>query len=247
MNMSTREDPSPGTASRQLVRAADRATLATLRATAHGWPYASLVLVTCDHDASPILLISALADHTRNIIADERVSLLYDGTVGLADPLTGARVSLQGRVHKTDDGRHARRYLRRHPSAEAYAGFGDFSFWRVSVDSAHLVAGFGRIHWIDRSEIRFETAGHEALAEAEEDIVTHMNADHADAVALYARALLGRRDGPWRMTGIDPEGCDLRLDGETGRVAFDSAVNDAGAARRELIRLTRLARDQEGG
>lgn len=242
MSTDTRDDLSPGATSRQLVRTADRAVLATLRHTADGWPYASLVLVACDHDASPILLISGLADHTRNILADERVSLLYDGTGGLADPLAGARVSLQGRARRTEDERHARRYLRRHPSAEGYAGFGDFSFWRVAIESAHLVAGFGRIHWVDRDDIRFETAGLEALAEAEEDIVAHMNQDHADAVALYARFLLGRRDGPWRMTGIDPEGCDLRLDGETGRVAFASTVGDAGAARQELVRLTRLAR-----
>lgn len=242
MSTDVKDDPSPGEAGRRLIRSADRATLATLRNAADGWPYASLVMVACDHDASPILLISNLADHTRNILADERVSLLYDGTAGLAEPLTGARVSLQGRARKTEDEGHARRYLRRHPSAEGYAGFADFSFWRVSIEAAHLVAGFGRIHWIDRDDIRLGTAGLEALAEAEEEIVTHMNEDHADAVALYARSLLGRHDGPWRMTGIDPEGCDLRLDGEIARVDFGSTVGNAGAARQELVRLAQLAR-----
>lgn len=246
MNMGGQVDAGPGLASRQLVRAADRAALATSLPADAGWPYASLVLVACDHDASPILLISELAEHTRNILADDRVSLLYDGTAGLAEPLTGARVSLQGRARKTEDERHARRFLRRHPGAAGYAGFGDFSFWRISIGRAHLVAGFGRIHWIDRDDIRFDMSDHGALAEAEEAIIAHMNNDHADAVSRYARALLGRRDGPWRMTGIDPEGCDLRLEGETARVAFDAAVADPEMARQELVRLARLARERSG-
>ena len=111
------------------------------RSRAATWPYASLVLVAVDHDLSPILLLSDLAEHTKAIAADDRVSLLFDGTHGLDQPLTGPRVTLVGRAARTDDARLARRFLARHPDAEMYAGFKDFHFYRVAVERAHLVGG----------------------------------------------------------------------------------------------------------
>ncbi|NBP73300.1 MAG: DUF2470 domain-containing protein [Alphaproteobacteria bacterium] len=76
----------------------------------------------------------------------------------------------------------------------------------------------------------------------ENDIVTHMNEDHADAVALYATVLLGLADGDWKMTGIDPEGCDLRHGGHVARVDFDKPAKDAESARASLVRLVKTAR-----
>lgn len=212
---------------------------------ARGWPYVSLVLVACGHDAAPILLISNLADHTRNAKTDARASLLFDGTLGLDEPLTGARVSLLGRLAASDDPRLRARFLGRHPGAAMYAGFADFGFYRLEVERAHLVAGFGNIHWIDAGDLLYDAAGAAALAEAEAEIVAHMNADHAEAVALIAGRALGR--GPeegWTMTGVDPEGCDLRRGGAVARAAFDKPVSDAEQARVELVRLTKRARRQ---
>src|SRR5258708_22384630 len=112
---------------RDLVRGLDRAALApALPGEADGWPYASLVLVAADHDLSPILLLSDLAEHAKAIAADDRVSLLFDGTYGLDQPLTGSRVSLVGRAARTGDPRLRRRFLARHPDAEIYAGFQEF-------------------------------------------------------------------------------------------------------------------------
>src|SRR4029079_19750419 len=134
---------------RELIRRCDRAALATaLPGDGGNWPYASLVLVAVDHDLSPILLLSDLAEHTKAIAADDRVSLLFDGTHGLDQPLTGPRVTLVGRAALSDDARLARRFLARHPDAEMYAGFKDFHFYRVAVERAHLVAGFGKIRWL---------------------------------------------------------------------------------------------------
>ena len=123
---------SPATAARRLIRSQSTATLATSLA-GDGWPYASLVLTACDHDASPLLLISALAEHTKNITADPRVSLLFDGTSGLADRLTGARATVLGRAERSQEPRHRDRFLARHASAALYAGFGDFAFYRVTI------------------------------------------------------------------------------------------------------------------
>jgi heme iron utilization protein len=227
------------------MRAADRATLATVmrgdQPDAAG-PYASLVLVALDHDASPLLLISTLADHTRNLAGDARVSLLFDGTAGLDEPLTGPRVSVQGTAQRTDDPRHRARFLARHPGAAMYAGFKDFAFYRVAVSRAHLVAGFGRIHWVAGTDLLLDVAGSAALAEREPGIVEHMNDDHADAVQLYATRLLGRSGEGWTMTGVDPEGADLRRAGEIARLPFGRLAQDSEQARGELVRLVKHAR-----
>ena len=228
--------PDPA-AARLLMRGRGETALGT---SLEGAPYVSLVLSACDADASPLLLLSDLAQHTKNMAADGRVSLLFDATGGLADPLTGARLTVLGRAMRYDDQAALDRYVARHPSAARYAGFGDFHLYRVSVERGHFVAGFGRIEWIAPEALRSE--GGEALAAAETDILEHMNADHAEAVGLYARRLLGREGDGWRMTGIDPDGLDLRSGADAARLDFAAPVLTPGAARAELVRLAREAR-----
>jgi heme iron utilization protein len=211
-------------------------------------PYASLVAVACDLDASPLLLLSDLAQHSRNIAANARISLLFDGGGGgqAVDPLAEARLSLLGEAVRCDDPALLARFVARHPSAVAYAGFGDFHLYRITIGRGHLVAGFGRINWVEPSEIRF-AADAGMLAAAESDIVAHMNADHADAITLFAARLLKREGEGWQMTGIDPEGIDLRQMQETARLDFPAPVLDAGAARQALIVLTQAARKAQAG
>jgi putative heme iron utilization protein len=233
------EDMSRGV--RDLVRGLDRAALATALPVEGGnWPYASLVLVAVDHDLSPILLLSDLAEHTKALASDDRVSLLFDGTHGLDQPLTGPRVTLVGRASRTDDARLARRFLARHPDAEMYAGFKDFRFYRVAVERAHLVAGFGKIGWLSAAELDAATAS--GLGDAEQGIVSHMNDDHADAVQLYAGNLLGLAGSAWRMTGIDAEGIDLRQGGQVARLSFEAPLGAASEARKVLVALVGKAR-----
>jgi len=155
------EGTSPGAVARGLLRAADRAALATSLAGrepvgAEAWPYASLVLLACDHDAAPLLLMSDLAEHSKNIAADPRAALLIDGTAGRTDPLTGPRVTVLGTVEKTEEPRLKARFVARHPSAALYADFADFHLYRVTVTRAHFVAGFGRIHWIEAADLAFD-------------------------------------------------------------------------------------------
>ncbi|MGE0748451.1 MAG: HugZ family protein [Rhodospirillales bacterium] len=235
------DSESLGKAARRLIRGAGRAALAT-RAGADGWPYASLVLAACSHDAAPVLLISDLAEHTRNLAGDPRASLLFDATAGLADPMTGSRLTVQGRLVRDDSPVLAARFVARHPSAADYAGFGDFHVWRMEPTRAHLVAGFGRIHWIEAAELVHDAADAAPLAGAEAGIVAHMNADHREALNLYAARLVGRTGEGWTMTGIDPEGLDLRREGETARLDFDVAVHNAVEARKILVQLVAKAR-----
>lgn len=235
----------PAAAARTLIRASDRASLATVAragAPGAGGPYASLVLCASDHDASPILLISRLADHTRNLEADPRAALLFDGTVGLASPLTGARATLVGRAQRSTEPRLRARFLARHQDAATYGAFADFAFWRVSIEHVHLVAGFGRIHWLAGHEVAFDPSASATLARHEAEIVAHMNAEHAEALQLYAAKLLGRGGEGWTMTGIDAEGIDLRRAGEVARITFAAPVNDPESARAELLRLAKAAR-----
>ena len=235
---------------RRLMRRQSHVALATSLAADQGVrPYASLVAVACDLDASPLLLLSDLAQHSRNVAADRRVSMLFDGENGGgpagADPLAEPRLSLLGEAERRDDPRALARFTARHPSAAAYAGFGDFHLYRVTIGRGHLVAGFGRISWVEPAELRF-AADSAALAAAEAEIVAHMNADHADAVALFAAHLLKRGGAGWRLAGIDPEGVDLRREDQTARLDFPAPVLDPGAARQALIALTREARAVAG-
>lgn len=246
MSVPPPDDPSGTSHSvRELVRGLDRAALATaLPGPCGAWPYASLVLVAVDQDLSPILLLSDLAEHSKAIAADPRVSLLFDGTAGLDRPLTGPRVTLLGRAAPSDDGALRRRFLARHPDAAMYASFGDFRIYRVTIERVHLVGGFGKIRWLDTAELAVRAAP--GLGDAEEGIVAHMNADHADAIQLYAGKLLGRAPredkGAWTMTGIDAEGIDLRRAGDVARLGFPAPLSAAADARQALVALVAKAR-----
>ncbi len=143
----TGEQADHGSTVRALIRAGRRASLATLlpeEGAAPG-PYVSLVMIAADLDASPLLLLSDLALHARNLATDPRAALLFDGTEGLAEPLAGERATVTGRVERVASEGLRARYLRYHPDAARYAAFADFALYRMRVTGAHLVAGFGRI------------------------------------------------------------------------------------------------------
>lgn len=142
--------PDEMTDPRDLMRIQATAALGTLMA---GAPYVSLVLVAFDADGSPLLLLSRLAQHTKNLLVDANVSLLFDGTAGLDDPLTGPRLTVLGKITACPDPAALERYVARHPSAGVYAGFSDFRLYKVTIARGHYVAGFGQIRWIEAKDI----------------------------------------------------------------------------------------------
>lgn len=223
------------------MRRAFKGSLATIQG-GSGYPYASLITLATDPAGAPIFLISKLARHTANLAQDPRASIMVDETGALADPLQGARLTLYGRAEPTAEEGVGRRFLARHPEAAFYAGFPDFGFWRLRVEGAHYIGGFGRIFDLDPGDLLLELAGAEGLVESEPGIVAHMNEDHADALELYATILADASPGPWRMTGIDPEGCDVVLEGQARRILFGSPVTNPNGARTELVRLATEAR-----
>lgn len=230
---------------RRLLREVRAGALATLDRTG-GAPFASLVTVATALDGTPLLLLSRLSAHTLNLEADPRCSLLL-APGGRGDPLAHPRLTVSGRVERTEAPGDRARFLARQPKAALYADFPDFGFFRLAVEAGHLNGGFAKAATLKPDELLLDLAGVEALAAAEASAVEHMNADHADALALYATALAGAEPGPWRTTGVDPEGIDLAAGDRTARVVFPERAADGGALRRVLVALAAEARARAGG
>jgi putative heme iron utilization protein len=233
-------DFDPKTAAKKLLREGRSGALATLMP-GSGDPYCSLVNVATAADGAPLLLISRLAVHTKNVLADPRVSLMIDERKE-GDPLEGARVMLMGTAAVTDDPQARARYLARQPEAEMFAGFADFAFYRVTLKGAHLVAGFGRIVDLGSADILTPVDDAAELTAAEPRILAHMNEDHADACRLYATRLLGAPDGEWRCVGCDPEGLELQQGRTALRLPFPQRVRTPGVLRAVLKEMADKAR-----
>ena len=232
-----------GRLARSLLRRSRQGALATLMA-GNGDPYCSLVNLASHPDGSPILLISRLALHTKNILGDPRVSLMLDERAG-GEPLEGARIMLAGRAEEAGGEAVAllrRRYLSAHPTAEAFVDFGDFSFFRIMPTGTHLVAGFGRILDLKPKAFLTDISDCSALLKAEPDVIAHMNGDHREAMNLYATRLLGAESADWRCTGCDPDGIDLQAGANTLRLDFPERVTGPGELRKMLVRLANEAR-----
>ena len=241
--MQSAPDFDPGRLARSLLRRSRQGALATLMA-GSGDPYCSLVNVASDADGAPVLLISRLAVHTRNIAGDNRVSLMLDERAE-GDPLEGARIMLAGRAEQAvgdDIAALRRRYLNAHPSAEAFVECKDFSFFKIRPSGAHLVAGFGRIVDLEPDQFLTDISGAAALLAAEQGAIDHMNADHREATNLYATRLLGAEAADWCCTGCDPDGLDLQAGGKTLRLDFPERVTGPGELRKMLVRLAEEAR-----
>jgi putative heme iron utilization protein len=238
-------DFEPKSIAKTLLRAIRTGTLATIdRNTGH--PFGSLVNVATDADGSPVILVSRLATHTANLEADGRASILLAST-GKGDPLTHPRLTLLGSFAEVardgpQEPRLRQRFLARHPKSELYAGFGDFSFWKLDTVSAHLNGGFARAADLKAGDVLTDVTGADDLIEAEASAVAHMNTDHADAVRLYATKILGGPEGAWRLTGLDPDGLDLAFGAATLRLSFQDRVTTAQQLRKVLADLATHAR-----
>jgi len=238
-------DFDPRSIAKTLLRTTRAGALATIDRNS-GHPFASLVNVAVDADGSPLILISRLATHTANLERDGRASVLL-AAGGRGDPLAHPRLTVLGDFARltrddADEIRARRRFLARHPKSELYASFADFAFWRLRVVSAHLNAGFARAADLAAADLLTDIAGAEDLIAAEESALAHMNQDHAEAVRLYACKLLDAEEGPWRLSGLDPEGLDLALGNATLRLPFARRVTNPEELRKVVVDLAKEAR-----
>ena len=227
------------TEARQFLSSTHSGVLSTISARLGGYPFGSIAPFVLDHDGNPLILISTIAEHTKNIQADARVSLIaFDPAT--PDMQAGARLTVIGKAIPTDkDERLRARYLRYFPQAEGYFGMHDFLFHRIEMEQARFIGGFGKIHWIAGDELR---APPHRLAAEETAILDHMNADHAENLRAYCRHVHGVEAAQAAMIGIDTAGFDVRADGKLLRFAFDTPVTDAQEARQALVALAKACR-----
>ena len=231
-----------GAEARGLLRRARTGALGTSNRDPQG-PYVSLANIATDGQGHPVIFISKLAWHTRNIEADPSGSIMVSEMPLEGDALTGPRVTVMGRFERLAAAEIAPRYAHHHPAARTYLDFPDFGFWRLNPEKIHAVAGFGRIETIEPNEVFLPESTAAGVMAAAQGAIDHMNQDHADAVELYAVKLLGAGPGKWRLTAIDPDGAHLELDGKALRLAFDSPVEKAADLRQAFVALAQRARN----
>ncbi len=228
------------TEARKMLRAHRYGALSTLSKKFDGFPFGSITPYLVDHDGSLIILISGLAEHTKNILHDPRVSLITHDQHD-AHIQTQGRITLLGNAaHIADTATIGARYLRYFPEAASYFAMHDFAFYRITPVALRYIGGFGKIHWIDIAQ--YSVAPY-ALITQETDIITHMNTDHADTMRGYCAQFHQRDVLDVAMLGIDCDGFDVRADGELLRIEFAEAVMDAQQARGALVALATAAKN----
>jgi len=241
--------PTHAERARTLVARIPTGTLCTLALEPEGYPYGSFVTVAFD-DGNPVFLISALAEHTKNLEHDPRASLLV-AEGGAADPLANGRVTILGRCTRVDgDGGSARAaFLTVHPNSSYYADFRDFGFWKLHVDHVRYIGGYGRMSWISKDD--WQSAEPDPLAPSAAGVIAHMNADHADALVLYCKAFSRATEiTSASMTGVDRYGFEMSAMTPKGprpvRLAFPTPVSTPEQARAALISMLKDARSTLG-
>ena len=230
---------------RSLVRTARYGALAVLEPET-GAPLASRVGMATDIDGTPLILVSLLSAHTRALLADPRCSLLV-GEPGKGDPLAYPRITLICKAARLERGssdhiRAERRYLNRNPKAKLYAGLGDFSIFRLEPARASLNGGFGKAYMLQRADPILEGQIVADLAASQQGALDHMNAEHRDAIAVYARHFARTAGEGWLLTGLDPEGMDIAVGDEVRRITFPTPLRDARDLRGVLVEMARQGR-----
>jgi putative heme iron utilization protein len=227
-----------GNEARRFVRAQHSGVLSTLSRRLEGYPFGSVAPFIVDHAGRPVILISDIAEHTKNIVADPRVSLIVQPYS--PDMQVAGRVTLIGRaLLLPEKDSLGPRYLRFHPQAETYFAMHDFQFYRIEPVRIRYIGGFGRIHWVEPDVYLYPDV---PLAEQENDIVAHMNADHGGNLIAYCRHVHEVETATATMLGIDPDGFDVRADSGELRFEFATPVDNAQEARQALVALAQVAR-----
>ncbi len=227
------------------MRLANKVALATLEQQT-GAPFLSLTGVATLMDATPVLLMSDISRHCVNLAKDPRASLLFEDIGDHVNPLTEDRVSVKGRIVKCSPkevkaGEAEARFMARHPKA-FYGSFADFNYYKMEIEEAHFVGGFGTALTIPADILRLRHSDIEGLRSAEADILAHMNGDHSEAINNMAVQLLKEEPGPWQLSGLDPEGCDFTARKQRLRLEFPEPVNGPQKAHKVLVELARRAR-----
>lgn len=235
---------------RQFLRSMHRGILSTHSAKFDGYPFGSVAPFVLDHDCQPVILISDIAEHTKNIATNPKISLLV--FAGDEDLQANARLTLIGNAIKTnkDDANLRARYLRYLPQAATYFDMHDFSFYRIEITQARYIAGFGKMGWLTGSDLLSDNSVNSTqLTTLETSMIEHMNADHADSLIAYCKHFHALDAINPKIIGIDSEGFDVSAEFVatpnqplTLRFKFEQPIDDAQSARAAFISLSKAAK-----
>lgn len=259
--------------SRQLMRSCNKTYLATQFIpskkslidnldNANFIPYVTFLMVAFDYDGSPLLLLSELSEHTKNLEENNNASLLFYEeqkfedffpTFGkenyknkkqfYEDPMSRPRLTVIGELHKIKSKYVKDRFISKHPISSLYANFGDMNIYKMFVKGGHLTGGFAKVNWFNRKDLIIKNFKN---FEAQEfDIVNHMNDHHQSSINLFSEFLINgqHKKGDWKITGIDPEGFDIRLNNLTRRYFFEKQLEDSNELRKIFIKLHKKANE----
>ncbi|MGA9768509.1 MAG: DUF2470 domain-containing protein [Blastocatellia bacterium] len=241
---------------RALLQKERNAVLCTISKKIEGWPFGSISPYALTGAGEPVILISEIAEHTRNLRADARVSLIAQDSNAIADPQSGARITLLGYAMPVpepylEDAN--RRYLHLFPNSASYFDAHDFTLFQIKVSKVRFIGGFGEIYWLDRQEIISEDADStlDPLAPSAEMVCNHMNEDHADALNMYAAAFAETQAESSRMISVDSRGFDMiAIAGGAHkhlRMDFPSPVTTTEQVRAVMVEMVRRARQIVAG
>jgi len=237
---------------RALIQEEQHGVLCTLSQKISGWPFGSVTPYALTQEGEPTILISEIAEHTRNLRADPRVSLFIQDGAFLNDTQSGRRITLMGLAEQVSAESLAdaqRRYLARFPNAEQYFQVHDFALFKITTQHVRFIGGFGEIYWLEPSEVLINAANNPLSAYAA-GICEHMNADHVNALILYAKAFAGLDVTSAKMVDVDPNGFDMEVEHEnairTIRIRFPQPVTTMDEVRQATIALLKAARESAG-
>jgi len=202
-----------------------------------GYPFGSITPYCISPDGQPVILISTIAQHTKNIAADNKVSLIaYDPQAD--DTQAAGRVTYLANAIKTQDELMAERYYRFYPNSRNFHQTHDFSFYTLELVRVRYIGGFGEIYWVEKEDFLKQNP---FSFEEETGMVDHMNEDHQDAMNHYCDLFdIPYQDGQLpKLVGVDSEGFHLRVAGRLHRIQFDQPVNNAMEVRQALVELAR--------
>jgi putative heme iron utilization protein len=246
--MSTLDRAAPA---RALIQEEQHGVLCTISLRVAGWPFGSVTPYAMTSQGEPTILISEIAEHTKNLRADPRVSLFIQESAFLHDTQSGRRITLMGQatpVESADVPDARSRYLARFPNAEQYFSVHDFTLFKISTVHVRFIGGFGEIYWLEPNEVLINDATN-PLSKFAAGICEHMNTDHSDALFLYAKAFAGLEASSAKMTEVDPYGFDMTVNHagiiQSVRIKFPQPVTTTDEVRQATIALLKTAREQQ--
>ncbi len=237
------DSTTPAREARALLLAQSFGILSTLSREVEGYPHGSLTPYGLDYEENPILLISDLAQHTRNISDDPRVSLTIF-TVRDPDIQANPRLTVMADavLLREEESEVRDRYVRYFPRAEASRAAHDFAFYRLSPIRCHYVGGYGNVHWLETDEVFYLNP---FSVEEEAFIISHMNEEHGPVMRTYCNHYKKMRlpeSASVIMVGVDGDGFDLLVERQKVRIDFKTQVTDSDEAREQLVAMAKEAK-----